>query len=146
MSRVPALVLVLPAILVLTACASSGEPASPQKVSLADALTTSAEYGRTSRCLSVLDYDVVRVVDDQHLLFSDTHGTEVWVNTLRSPCTGLRPGNRLHFDMSGQRLCSTDTATIVQQLVIGPRAGPACSLGEFHEITVLQSSALSGRR
>jgi hypothetical protein len=78
----------------------------------------------------------VEILDDRHLLFQGTQRDQVWLNILQNRCPGLRRHDTLVFRMTGNRLCSLDTA----EVVIDPprlwrRSGPSCSLGEFHRLT-----------
>lgn len=127
--------------LVLAGCASG--PSEPdQQMRSALERVEQESYARSERCLSTFQYDSVEVLDDQHLLFTDGTGDKVWLNRLRHRCSGLRPDDILAFDMHGNRLCSLDTATVIEYVLFWRRTGPTCSLGEFHELTEAQASLI----
>lgn len=128
------------------ALAAVGCAGSPERnAEVADALARvegSGEYADTERCLSTTRYDSVDILDEQHLLFAGNGPDEVWLNTLRSRCPGLHRNDVLAFEMNGTRLCSLDSATVVQRFLFWQRTGPTCTLGEFHELTDAQASLI----
>ena len=127
-------------LFILGGCASA--PERDEQVANALQQLEGAEYAATERCLSTFQYDQVEVLDQQHLLFQSNTGQEVWLNTLRTRCPGLRDDDVLAFEMTGNRLCSLDTATVMERFLFWQRTGPTCSLGEFQELTEAQAELL----
>ncbi len=74
-------------------------------------------------------YDTVHILDNRHLLFASAAGHDLWLNTLRAPCVGMRRGMALAFELRGNRICALDR--------VGAAGGysPSCSLGEFQGVT-----------
>jgi len=135
----------LPIVLTTGAVLLGGCASAPERdAQVANALQQleGADYAATERCLSTFEYDQVEILDDQHLLFESNTGQEVWLNTLRNRCPGLRKDDVLAFDMNGNRLCSLDTATVMERFLFWQRTGPTCSLGEFQQLTEAQSSVV----
>lgn len=129
--RVPAIVAA--GAFVIGGCAS--DPERDQRMTRALQQLEGADYAATERCLSTFEYDQVEVLDQQHLLFESNTGQELWLNTLRTACPGLREDDVLAFEMTGNRLCSLDTATVMERFLFWQRTGPTCSLGEFQQLT-----------
>ncbi len=134
------IVTTLAAVALLGGCATS--PERNEQVSNALERLEDAEYAATERCLSTFQYDQVEILDGRHLLFESNTGDDVWLNTLRQSCPGLRRDDVLAFEMNGNRLCSLDTATVMERFLFWQRSGPTCSLGEFQELTDAQASLL----
>lgn len=125
----------------LTGCAAGGQP--DQELSrVLDGFDTESDYAATQRCLSSFQYDHVEILDDRHLLFEDSPGDDVWLNTLRSRCPGMHRNDTLLFDMDGNRLCSLDSAEVIERFLFWERTGPRCTLGEFHQLTEAQAELL----
>lgn len=133
-------VIVAAGALLLGGCASA--PERDQQVASALQQLEGADYAATKRCLSTFEYDRVEVLDQQHLLFESNTGRQVWLNTLRTKCPGLREDDVLAFEMRGNRLCSLDTATVMERFLFWQRTGPTCSLGEFQQLTEGQAALL----
>jgi len=131
-------VIVAAGAFVLGGCAAA--PERDQQMRSALQQLEGADYAATERCLSTFEYDQVEVLDQQHLLFESNTGQEVWLNTLRTKCPGLRKDDVLAFEMTDNRLCSLDTATVVERFLFWQRTGPTCSLGEFQQLPEAQSS------
>ncbi len=127
-------------VVVLGGCAS-GPSVPDERLSTAlGQLDAGTGYADTKRCLATFEYDSMEILDDQHLLFKDRN--EVWLNKLRSRCPGLRRDDVLAFDMRGDRLCSLDTATVVDRFLFWRQSGPTCALGEFQQLTEPQAALL----
>ena len=117
---------------VLSSCAST--PADPEEEAAHLRALVSAGAENGSRCLSVSQYDSVRVLGEQMLLFKG-NGNRVWINELRSRCPGMRKDDILIFELRGSQACSLDWVTATRPGLWGwPHAGPKCSLGEFIEL------------
>ncbi|MEQ8860084.1 MAG: DUF6491 family protein [Pseudomonadales bacterium] len=127
--------------ILLAGCASGPARPDAQLSAALDQLDAQNEYATTKRCLGTFEYDSVEILDDQHLLF-EKGDKSVWLNKLRSRCPGLRADDILAFDMRSNRLCSLDSATVIDRFLLWRRSGPTCSLGEFQELTAPQASLL----
>jgi hypothetical protein len=56
------------------------------------------------RCLARARFAAVEIIDDQLIVFLG-RGEQLWLNQLRTPCFGLRPGMTLEVHSDGVRLC-----------------------------------------
>jgi hypothetical protein len=75
-------------------------------------------------CLDVSQIRSRSAVSDQEIRFQMRNG-EVWVNTLKRECPGLRFENAFAWDVSGGEVCSnTETIYVLNR-------GTPCQLGEF---------------
>jgi hypothetical protein len=111
------------------------------------------DYAGGERCLTRSRFSSVEIIDDQRIAFIG-RGDNIWLNQLRSPCFGLRPGMTLEMHTSGARLCRTDDVYGADLSAIrdfdpgsSPRPGAAgnamqparrtarCSLGAFEKVT-----------
>lgn len=101
---------------------------------------TTEDYATEKRCLSTRIYDQVDVLDDQHVVFRG-RGDELWLNTLRSRCVGLRPNDVLQFRLRDNRLCELDNFEGVSSFMWGMRSG-ICTLGSFSPVTQDQVDAI----
>lgn len=125
----------------LTGCAAGGEP-NEQLSRVLEGFETETDYAATERCLSSFQYDNVEVLDDRHLLFEDSPGDDVWLNTMRSRCPGLHRNDTLLFEKTSNRLCSLDTAEVIERFLFWQRTGPVCTLGDFHQLTEAQADLI----
>ncbi|MFU8815001.1 MAG: hypothetical protein ACNA7W_06630, partial [Pseudomonadales bacterium] len=98
-------------------------------------------YAETQTCLSHQRYHRIDVLNERYVLF---HGSndELWINTLRTGCPGLKRGDRLEFRASGELLCSLDAAEVANRFLFWTRTGALCTLGEFHRLTEPQAGLL----
>jgi hypothetical protein len=127
-------------VLGLTGCASNDRERDQRLATVLNELDTDTEYTSTRRCLS--NYDSVEVLDDRHLLFKPATGDDLWLNTLRSRCPGLRRNDTLLFRKTSNRLCNLDSAEVIDRFLFWRRTGPVCSLGEFHQLTENQAALI----
>lgn len=123
----------------LTGCAGNPSPRD-ERLSATLAQLSETDYVASKRCLGTFEYDSIEILDDQHVLFKDRN--DVWLNKLRARCPGLRRNDVLAFDMRGSRLCSLDTATVLDRFLFWQRSGPTCALGEFQQLTEPQAQLL----
>src|SRR5690606_9784305 len=77
-------------------------------------------------------------------------GKAVYRNYLPQRCPGLAHNDRFSYEVTGGRLCSTDTVTVLEQWAGRLEPGFTCRLGEFHptspeEIEELEA-LLDGRK
>ncbi len=119
---------------------NKGPPPSVEAI-LASSLTES-DYGKPERCLKVSDYQKIRVLDRQHLLF-EGRGDKVWLNKLRTECPGLRKNAILRLDILTSRVCNLDTVTSIEvRRYYVDRLSATCSLGPFMQIPREQAEFL----
>ena len=98
------------------------------------------EYVEAQRCLSRYQYQSVKIIDDQHVLFEGRRG-KAWLNTLRRRCIGLRRHDIPVFDNRTARaqLCNLDDFVGMEQRMSGlGRASATCVLGDFQPVTEQQ--------
>jgi len=142
MRRIIHAITTVPLVLLLSACAAGGGERNEQLANVLAGFDTETDYAETQRCLSGFEYDQVEVLDEQHILFRDSPGDDVWLNTLRARCPGLSRNDTLLFERTGSRLCNLDRAEVVQRFLFWQRTGPVCSLGEFHQLTEAQAELI----
>ena len=142
--------------LLIAGCASSPEAEErrlEKQASIADILSQPldpAEYGEVKRCLADVEYRSFKALDEKHILF-EGRGDELWINTLRAPCSDLRHGDVLIIrKFSGRRLCDMDTFEVADWFnwpwyrrtpwnwgtTWG--VGMRCTLGKFQPVTQAQ--------
>lgn len=126
----------------VAACSSQGAQPHEQLSSVLKGFDTDTQYTTSERCLSGFDYDTVDVLDDQHILFKDALGKNVWLNTLKARCPGLDPNDTLLFRKTGNQLCNLDSAEVIEHVFFWRRTGPTCSLGKFNQLTENQAALL----
>ncbi|MBV1906668.1 MAG: hypothetical protein KUG75_11365 [Pseudomonadales bacterium] len=93
-----------------------------------------SEYIVTERCLSSHEYTNVDILDSGHLLFYGRRG-KIWLNELRSTCTGLRKGLVLQFDMRDRRLCNRNYFSGINSFSSSGHVTARCVLGLFELVT-----------
>jgi len=142
---------VLLAVGMLAGCASSG-PSEEKQAAQAKAQETidqilaaplaSEDYSKTERCISTFEYDTMEVLDDQHVIF-EGRGDNVWLNTLRSRCIGLRRDSVPVIRLRDSQLCDLDTFQARDSMLgVWSRTSANCSLGTFSRITPEQADAI----
>ena len=142
MRRVLHFVTSVPLVLLLSACAGGGGERNEQLANVLASFDTETDYAETKRCLSDFEYNQVEVLDEQHILFRNSPGDDLWLNTLRARCPGLNRNDTLLFEKRSNRLCNLDRAEVVQRFLFWQRTGPVCSLGEFHQLTEAQAELI----
>jgi hypothetical protein len=99
------------------------------------------EYGEPSRCLSDMQYQSYRALDDRRMLFKGLKN-RLWVNTLRSRCPGLRPDDTLIVrKQGGTRVCKLDKFQVADWFGRHPlesTSGIECVFGDFQPISEQQ--------
>lgn len=120
--------------LALAGCAYGDADTAPAPIREKEAKTLARELkgkvaGEPRNCISNIPHvDTIRISDDT-LLYRES-GRLVYVNTLRSPCPGLRRDSDIIVTESlGGQLCRGDIIRLVDR--ISGIQGPICSLGEF---------------
>jgi len=117
-------------------------------------------YTDAERCLNTHDYDSVRVLTDELVVFEGRRG-RAWINQLRSRCIGLKTGGVLQFELRNRQVCDLDTFRSLDGSMMGvidrsgrnPLGGMesgTCMLGRFEHVSESQldmlESALRMRR
>ncbi len=126
----------------LASCSSGGGQRNERLSSVLKDMDTGTQYAATKRCLSTFEYDNTEVLDDQHILFTSDRGSHVWLNTLRSQCSGLKRRDTLLFKKTGDQLCNLDTVEAVHPFLFWQRTGPVCTLGRFNQLTPNQAELI----
>ena len=86
------------------------------------------------RCISANAISQTHAPDDQTILFY-MRGNDVYRNTLRNECRGLERENRISYRVTANRLCSTDSITVLENFGSSLGRGRSCGLGEFYPIS-----------
>lgn len=86
------------------------------------------------RCISVTRLKETHVVDDRTLLFY-MRGGEIYRNVLRYDCRGLKAQSSFSYSVIANRLCGTDTITVLESFGGDLSRGMSCGLGKFYEIS-----------
>ena len=74
------------------------------------------------------------VVDDKTILFY-MRGGDVYRNTLRFDCPGLKRENRFSYKVTASRLCGVDSIRVLESFGRNLTAGVSCGLTEFYPIS-----------
>jgi hypothetical protein len=102
-------------------------------------LVDESEYSETKSCVSVRDYDSVRILDESHLLFEGDR--RIWLNRLRHRCASLRNDPLLVFERRGSKICDSDRVSGRDRRDTAMWYG-SCLLGRFEQIDEQQAKAL----
>lgn len=142
--RIATFTLITVMALAAAGCAGKAEKKTPPptvEAVLANTLTES-DYGKSERCLQTSDYQKIRVLDQQYILF-EGRGDKVWLNKLRSKCPGLRPNTTLRLDLLSSRACNLDSVTAIEvRRFYVDKLSATCSLGPFMRIPREQADFL----
>lgn len=92
-------------------------------------------------CLSLSRINRTVVVDDETVLFY-MRGGDVYQNILPRRCAGLKDNERFMYSPFSNRLCDTDTITVLEQFGGRFDRGMTCRLGEFYPITEIEAEDL----
>lgn len=111
--------ILLPAVLALSACSSQPPRASQPMV----------QAGEPVNCIQTNRIRSTNIVDDQTIDFRMSNGT-IYRNTLPNRCPGLRPGDAFSYRTTQSRLCRIDVIRVINTTG-GPRFGASCGLGQF---------------
>lgn len=101
--------------------------------STAERETTTASQG-PERCITLNRVERTEVIDDRTIIFH-MRGGGLFLNHLDRECPGLKREERFMYSPTGNRLCSIDTVTVLEQWAFGLTRGFTCSLGMFHPIS-----------
>ena len=96
------------------------------------------EYVQSERCISTYSYHSVDILDNKHVVFKG-RGDNIWINTLRAPCLGLRRRDVLQFELRTSQLCNLDDFSSVNYGVSGGfKTSATCVLGDSAPVTAEQ--------
>lgn len=93
------------------------------------------------QCLSLSRIRRTRVVDDQTVLFY-VRSREIYQNILPRDCPGLSSNDRFMYRPFSNRLCDTDTITVLEQFGGRFERGMTCRLGAFYRITEIEADEM----
>ena len=96
------------------------------------AVPDAAPAGAAVDCITLNQIRETHVRSDQVIDF-EVAGKRMYRNTLDSACPNLGFEQRFSYSVTGGRLCSTDTVTVLQST--GTR-GATCGLGKFQPVTL----------
>jgi len=142
--RIAMLAMVAAMVLTAFGCAGKAEKKAPPPSveSILASTLTESDYGKPERCVQISDYQKIRVLDKQHLLF-EGRGDKVWLNKLRSECPGLRKNAVLRLDLLSSRVCNLDSVTSIEvRRFYVDKLSATCSLGPFTRIPREQAEFL----
>jgi hypothetical protein len=102
-----------------------------------------ADYATVDRCLKTSDYDSVKVLSHDYLVFSERGGKN-WVNRIQEGCRGLRPKVVLNFAVLKGQICAGGMFEGLSQVFPGSLDSVTshCYLGAFQEASEDQVEAL----
>lgn len=116
------------ALLACAGCASNERASDEDRWALAAANPVAPPVS----CIPISRIDRTAARDNRTIDFITTDGRTLR-NRLPNGCGGLHPGRALMYRTSLDRLCSTDTITLLES---DGAAGPSCGLGMFQEVAV----------
>ena len=107
-------------------------------------------YAAPERCLMLHEYDNVRVLTEELVVFVGRRG-RYWLNQLHNRCVGLRPDLTLKMTLHNAQVCDLDTFRGLDTTGLSPLMGSGnCMFGRFEPISKEQlnllESALRMRR
>ena len=89
----------------------------------------------STRCINVGLILRTRIVDDSNIIFI-MRRDEMYVNTLRSRCTGLARRGSFTYRIPSRSLCELERINVIEGGSIGQPLGRSCTLGLFHSVTM----------
>ena len=90
------------------------------------------------RCINVSRIKETHIVDDNNVLFY-MRGNEVYLNELRWACRGLKRERQFSYSVRANRLCGTDTITVLQGFGSSLSPSNSCGLGQFVPISEVEA-------
>ncbi len=87
------------------------------------------------RCINVGSILQTRIIDDNNIVFM-MRRDEMYLNTLRSNCTGLSRRGRFAYKTQTRSLCELERITVIEDGTIGQPLGRSCTLGQFRPVTM----------
>ncbi len=109
--RVSAMGVIVGAVLGTAGCASP-------------AATDSSATAQVDRCINPTRIQKQEILSDREIRFEMDNG-DVWINTLKRDCNGLKFEGGFSWDVRGTQVCSNE------QIITVLNAGNTCQLGEF---------------
>jgi len=104
-------------------------------IDAAAAEATAGDVERESeRCINTSRIRNTHVVDDKTILFY-MRGGDVYRNTLRFDCPGLKRENRFSYRVTANRLCGVDSIRVLESFGGNLTPGVSCGLTEFYPIS-----------
>lgn len=97
------------------------------------------------RCINTGSILRTKIIDDSNILFI-MRRNQVYLNTLRSRCTGLTRRGRFAYSTQTRSLCELERITVIEGGGIGQPLGRSCSLGQFQPVTMEDLEARFERR
>lgn len=94
------------------------------------------------RCLSLSRINRTVVVDDQTILFYLRGRDDAYQNILPMRCPGLAANDRFMYSPFSNRLCDSDTITVLERFGSRFERGITCRLGEFYPLSELEAEDL----
>ena len=91
--------------------------------------------GEPVRCIQTGRIDNTRVHDDYTIDF-EMLGGDIYRNTLPNGCPQLGFDRRFAYELTTNRLCSSDTITVLQSGGVG---APTCALGQFVPVNLTEN-------
>jgi hypothetical protein len=88
------------------------------------AATDTAAKAQSERCINPTRIQKQEIVSDREIRFVMDTG-DVWVNTLKRECHGLKFEGGFSWDVRGTQVCSDE------QIITVLNAGTTCLLGDF---------------
>ncbi len=98
------------------------------------------EYTPMDRCLTKQQFDIVRVLDEQTMVFIG-RGDQIWLNRLTRRCVGLNDRDVLFLDARDRHACYQDQFATVDKFDLSTQKS-TCILGMFQEISAEQLVAV----
>ena len=87
------------------------------------------------RCINVGSILRTRIINDSNIVFI-MRRDEMYLNTLRSNCTGLSRRGRFAYKTQTRSLCELERITVIEGGTIGQPSGRSCTLGQFQPVTM----------
>ena len=89
----------------------------------------------STRCINIGKILRTRVVDDSNIVFM-MRSDEMYLNTLRSRCTGLARHGSFTYRILSRSLCELEKISVIEVGSIEQPMGRSCTLGRFHSVTM----------
>jgi len=113
----------LPVLLVLVATMATAEP------------DEGIDDAEPRRCINTGSILRTKIIDDANVVFI-MRRSEMYLNTLRSRCTGLSRSGSFSYSTQTRSLCELERITVIEGGQIGRSMGRSCSLGQFQPVTM----------
>lgn len=87
------------------------------------------------RCINTGAILRTKIINDANILFI-MRRNRIYLNTLRSRCTGLARRGSFAYSTQTRSLCELERITVIEGGGIGRPLGRTCSLGQFQRVTI----------